>query len=132
VIDIASSTDRIDRGKSVLGVDVHRGKEGDRGRAGIAGERLTARAGYVCLRLLLSTLALLKHEPSLFRSERPVNRALGFCHSLRFNRSLSSYGNSVVQGHRPFPHLPPDALNDRIFDAAIFHFGKNRNAFFGS
>jgi hypothetical protein len=26
-----------------------------------------------------------------------------------------------VERDRPFPDMPPDALNDRIFDAAMFH-----------
>ena len=67
-----------------------------------------------------SRLAL-RHEPQLFRSKRPVNRALGFCHSLGFDGSSSPYGNACVERDRPFPHVPSNALNDAILDAAIFH-----------
>jgi len=73
-----------------------------------------------------------RDESQLFRCKRPINRALGFCHGLRFNRSLAPCGNVCVERDRPFPHLPSDTLNDRIFDAAIFHVVKNRNAVFGS
>jgi hypothetical protein len=63
-----------------------------------------------------------RHKPQFFDSQRPVNRALGFCHGLGFNRSLAPCGNACVERDRP----------DRIFDAAIFHLGKDRNAVFGS
>jgi hypothetical protein len=73
-----------------------------------------------------------RHKPQFFDSQRPVNRALGFCHGLGFNRSLAPCGNACVERDRPFPDLPPDTLEDRMFDAAIFHLGKDRNAVFGS
>jgi hypothetical protein len=82
--------------------------------------------------MLLSSLGLGLHQPQLFRSKRPVDRALGFCHSLGFDGSSAPYGNACVERDRPFPHVPPDALDDRIFDAAIFHVVKNRSGVFAS
>src|SRR6266404_7493675 len=77
--------------------------------------------------MLLSSLGLRLHKPRLFRSKRPVNRALGFCHSLGFGGSSAPYGNACVERDRPFPHVPSNALNDAILDASIFHVVKNRS-----
>ncbi len=82
--------------------------------------------------MLLSSLGLRRHKPRLFRSKRPVNRALGFCHSLGFDGSSAPYGNACVERDRPFPHVPSNALNDAILDAAIFHVVKNRSGVFAS
>jgi len=57
-----------------------------------------------------------------FRSKRPVNRALGICYGIR--SGLSAAGDHHTRDrYGPFPHLPCDPLNNRIFDAAIFHAG---------
>jgi hypothetical protein len=53
-----------------------------------------------------------------FRSNRPVNRALGVCHGLRSGRSLAPHYH-IRYGYGPFPHLPLNALNDRIFDVSV-------------
>jgi hypothetical protein len=60
-------------------------------------------------------------ESQFFRRQRPVNRPLGFCHGLGFGGSSPPYGNACVERDRPFPHVPSNALNDAIRDAAIFH-----------
>ena len=75
--------------------------------------------------MLLSSLGLGLHKPQLFRSKRTVNRAFGFCHSLGFDGSSAPYGNACVERDRPFPHVPSNALNYAILDAAIFHVVKN-------
>src|SRR5258706_9605607 len=80
--------------------------------------------------MLLSSLGLRLHKPRLFRSKRPVDRALGSCHSLGFDGSSAPYGNARVERDRPFPHVPSNALYDAIFDAAIFHVVKNRSGVF--
>jgi hypothetical protein len=82
--------------------------------------------------MLLSSLGLRLHKPQLFRSKRPVNRALGFCHSLGFDGSSAPYGNACVERDRPFPHMPSNALNDAILNAAILHVVKNRSGVFAS
>jgi hypothetical protein len=82
--------------------------------------------------MLLSSLGLRLHKPRLFRSKRPVDRALGSCHSLGFDGSSAPYGNARVERDRPFPHVPSNALYDAIFDAAIFHVVKNRSRAFAS
>jgi hypothetical protein len=63
---------------------------------------------------------LTANEPQLFRSQRPVDRALGFCYGLGFGRTLASEVDRFER-NRPFPELPPDTLNDRIFDISISH-----------
>ena len=62
-----------------------------------------------------------RHKPHLFRRERPVNSALGVRYSLSLRRGSASFRTVRVERDRPFPDMPPDALNDRIFDAAMFH-----------
>src|SRR5258708_16344359 len=58
----------------------------------------------------------------LFRSKRPVNRALGICYGIR--SGLREAGDHHTRDrYGPFPHLTCDPLNNRIFDAAIFHAG---------
>src|SRR5258707_12365484 len=79
--------------------------------------------------MLLSSPGLGLPQPPLFRSKRPVDRALGFCPSLGFDGSSAPYGNACVERDRPFPHVPPDALDARILDASIFHVFKNRAGF---
>jgi hypothetical protein len=64
-------------------------------------------------------------ESQFFRRQRPVNRPLGFCHGLGFGGSSPPYGNACVERDRPFPHVPSNALNDAILDAAIFHVVKH-------
>jgi hypothetical protein len=66
--------------------------------------------------MLLSSLGLGLHKPQLFRSKRPVDRALGFCQSLGFDGSSAPYGNACVERDRPFPHVPSNALNDAILN----------------
>ena len=66
------------------------------------------------------------YKPQLFRSKRPVNRALGFGYGLRFDGSSAPYGNASVERDRPFPQVPSNALNDAILDAAIFHVVKHK------
>jgi hypothetical protein len=77
--------------------------------------------------MLLSSLGLRLHKPQLFRSKRPVDRALGFYHSLGSDGSLAPYGNACVERDRPFPHVPSNALNDAIVNAAILHVVKTRS-----
>ncbi len=48
-----------------------------------------------------------RHESQLFRRQRPVNRPLGFCHSLGFNGSLAPCGNACVERDRPLPAAGP-------------------------
>jgi len=79
-----------------------------------------------------SPLGLRLHKPQLFRSKRPVDRALGFCHSLGFGGSSAPYGNACVERDRPFPDVSSKALKDAILDASIFHVVKNRSGFFAS
>jgi hypothetical protein len=62
-----------------------------------------------------------RDESQLFRCKRPINRAFGFCHGLRFNRGLAPYGCACVERDRPFPHLPPDALNQSELYITISH-----------
>ena len=38
---------------------------------------------------------------------------------------FAPYGNACVERDRPFPHVPSNALNDAILDAAIFHVVKH-------
>jgi hypothetical protein len=64
-------------------------------------------------------------ESQFCRRQRPVNRPLGFCHGLGFGGSSPPYGNACVERDRPFPHVPSNALNDAILDAAIFHVVKH-------
>ena len=66
-------------------------------------------------------------QAAVFRSKRPVDRALSFCYGLGFDGSSAPYGKACVERDRPFPHVPPDALDDGIFDASIFHVVKNRS-----
>jgi hypothetical protein len=68
-----------------------------------------------------------RDDPQFFLCQRPVNRALGFCHSLGFAGSSAPYGNACVERDRPFPHVPSNALNDAILNAAMLHVVKNRS-----
>src|SRR6266436_3435942 len=94
------------------------------GRSSLARDRETAPAP--------SPLGLWRHNPQLFRSKRPVDRALGFCYGLGFDGSSAPYGNACVERDRPFPHMPSNALNDAILNAAILHVVKNRSVVFAS
>jgi hypothetical protein len=62
-----------------------------------------------------------RDKPQFFRSQRPVNSALGVRYSLSLRRCSATFRMVRVERDRPFPDMPPDALNDRIFDAAMFH-----------
>ncbi len=46
--------------------------------------------------------------------------------SIGLRRSSAPYGNACVERDRPFPHMPSNALNDAILNAAILHVVKNR------
>ena len=36
-------------------------------------------------------------------------------------RGLARHAMVRVEGDRPFPYVPPDALNDQVFDVSMFH-----------
>jgi hypothetical protein len=52
---------------------------------------------------------------------RPINRALGFGRGLKFSGSLAHYQMVRIEQERPFPQVPPDALNYAEFYFSIFH-----------
>jgi hypothetical protein len=68
-----------------------------------------------------SALGVWRNELQLSGCKRAVDRALGFRHGFRFDRRLACRGSAGLERNRPFPELPPQTLNDRIFDASIFH-----------
>jgi hypothetical protein len=68
-----------------------------------------------------------RHKSELFRSKRPINGALRFRYSLSLRRGLACCWWARVERDRPFPDVPPDALNKGVFDAAMFHASGNRN-----
>ena len=50
-----------------------------------------------------------RNKPGLFRSERPINRLLGFDHRRQFAVGLA--GDHHMRNRRgPFPQVPPEAL----------------------
>jgi hypothetical protein len=88
---------------------------------------MARRTGSCSFSHALSLLGLRRDDPQFFLCQRPVNRALGFCHSLGFAGSSAPYGNACVERDRPFPHVPSNALNDAILNAAMLHVVKNRS-----
>jgi hypothetical protein len=70
---------------------------------------------------LFLLIALGADQFQLFRRPRPVDSSLGFCHGLGFGGSSAPYGNACIERDRPFPHVPSNALNDAILNAAILH-----------
>jgi hypothetical protein len=75
--------------------------------------------------VLPSLLALGRDESQLFRCKLPVNRALGCGHRGLFDWFLARYRHARNR-RRPFPHVPTQALNDAVLDAAIIHSGLRR------
>jgi hypothetical protein len=62
-----------------------------------------------------------RHEPQLpFWSKRSVNRALRFCHRLRFSCRLAR-DHDTLNRRGPLPQVPPDPLNEAILDVPISH-----------
>ena len=88
---------------------------------------MARRTGSCSFSHALSLLGLGRDDPQFFLCQRPVNRALGFRHSLGFAGSSAPYGNACVERDRPFPHVPSNALNDAILNAAMLHVVKNRS-----
>jgi hypothetical protein len=43
-------------------------------------------------------------------------------------RGLARHAMVRVEGDRPFPYVPPDALNDQVFDVSMFHVIKKSGA----
>jgi hypothetical protein len=76
-----------------------------------AGSRL---AGY-----FVSLLTFRADELQFFRRQGPVDSALGFRHGLSFGRGWAGHGLRF-QHKSPFPYLPPESLNDGVFDVSIY------------
>jgi len=58
-----------------------------------------------------------------FSVERPVNRSLGFCHRLRFGCRLAR-DHHIRNRRGPFPQMPPEALNEAVFDVPMSHLSR--------
>jgi hypothetical protein len=59
-------------------------------------------------------------EPQLLSRKSPVDGTLGSRYRRRLGRCLASHAEAR-EADRPFPYVPPDALNDRVFDVSMFH-----------
>jgi hypothetical protein len=88
---------------------------------------MARRTGSCSFSHALSLLGLRWDDPQFFLCRHPINRALGFGHSLGLAGSSAPYGNACVERDRPFPHVPSNALNDAILNAAMLHVVKNRS-----
>jgi hypothetical protein len=62
-----------------------------------------------------------RDQPQLLSRKRPVDGTLGSRYSLRLGHSLARHAMVRVEGDRPFPYVPPDALNDQVFDVSMSH-----------
>jgi len=60
-------------------------------------------------------------QPQLLSRKSPVDGTLGSRYRLRLGHCLASHAGAPVEADRPFPYVPPDALNDRVFDVSMFH-----------
>ena len=61
-----------------------------------------------------------RNTPGLFRSKRPINGALCFQYRLGLRRGSASFRMVRVERDRPFPDMPPDALNDGVLNVPMF------------
>jgi hypothetical protein len=77
------------------------------------------RRGRAWAGILSSAVALGADEFQFSRGQGPLNRPLGFSHRLSFGGGLASE-KDPLKGERPFPKLTFDALNDGVFDVAMF------------
>jgi hypothetical protein len=61
-----------------------------------------------------------RDKAHLFKGEGSVNCLLSRDHRRLFAMRLASH-DCAADERGPFPHVPPDAFDDRVFDTSIFH-----------
>jgi hypothetical protein len=61
-----------------------------------------------------------RNYPQFSRCEPPFDRALGFRYRLRFGCRLAR-DHHTRNRRGPFPQMPPEALNEAVFDVPISH-----------
>jgi hypothetical protein len=69
-----------------------------------------------------------RNKPDIFNGEGPINclfsRSNGRLLAMRLTRH-----DCAADECGPFPHMPPDAFDDPVLDASIFHIGRTARVF---
>jgi hypothetical protein len=60
-----------------------------------------------------------RDESDLFNGEGPINSLFSRDHSRLFAMRLTRH-DCAADESGPFPHMPPDAFDDRVFDSSMF------------